>query len=456
MKAILQIITYLRDRGVLSDDQINALAGKGFAPWLATTVPAADSADAADAAAGTAVFDTDHEPAESDDWPEGHVPAGRMPRRRGGRRRGAVVLKGPVLDAKSLRQRLRGVFGSWPQALDGLVRVARMIEPCADWRQAAVAVRNADPRALSRAVAQGLRRRDPPLDRLWEALLEEGYRSVVADRGLHGPSVSGYRALLEAADTAHVGRHARLLHHDEVADVCNVRLAQRRLLAAVEPVFNAHPDLIAACLQRDYHPAAYWAMVLLYSARRGRPGRRPLPGPGEHRPPRGPPDAAGWGRAWAQAIALDRRRVAPFLPESERAAADRGQKVCGAFAAAVAGLSEDARFYVYESGWPGATFRPLGHSHAPRRWTAETIALRDAMRAAVEAGEGGQRNPLLGIGTAPQDLAWWEAFVDEWLRAYRPSFADPVPCAFPDDLHEIVRRYYGATASLVCPRGWDW
>src|SRR4029079_3105216 len=107
---------------------------------------------------------------------------------------------------------------------------------------------------------------------------------------------------------------------------------------------------------------------------------------GEHRPPRGPPDAAGWGRAWATAIVLDRRRVAPVLPESERAAADRGQRVCAALAGAVAGLSEDARFYVYELGWHNSTLRLLGHTHAPKRCAAAMAALRDAMRAAVEDG----------------------------------------------------------------------
>src|SRR4051812_32856347 len=103
MKAIIQIITYLRDRGVLSDDQINALAGKGFAPWLATA-PLELPADGA--AGGTAVAEpgTDHEAGDADDWPEGHVPIDLLRRRGGRRRRGGVVLKGAVLDAKSLRQ----------------------------------------------------------------------------------------------------------------------------------------------------------------------------------------------------------------------------------------------------------------------------------------------------------------------------------------------------------------
>ena len=303
MKAIRQIIDYLHGQGVLDERQMAELVGRGFVE----TDPDASADGREDDSSGETVGGA----APEEDLPH-HGRSGRA-----ARRRGRVQRKGPVLTLKGLLGRLRECFRSWPGELAGLVAIGRRLDGSATWQDAALAVRNAELKKLTGAVEAALGEREPTLDVLWDAVALETYRCTDGT-DLYGPVAAAYRALLGSNDTAQLGRHAKLLRHWPVAQVYNVRLAQRRLARAFGAVFSDRPDLIAASVLRDYHPLAYWSLVLLYNARRGSPGRRPPPDYTEREPQRPRPDDVTWVRAWAEATAMDPRAVAAFLVDYEQ------------------------------------------------------------------------------------------------------------------------------------------
>jgi hypothetical protein len=258
MKVLHQIIDYLRGRGLLSQEQLVELASQGILRW-------------------EEVYESRPEEPEREwegpAWPEpeeGPEPEAR-PRPRAGR---GAVSRVPVLSAAELCGLLAGRFELWRGPLDGLVRLGRRAG-CETWQDTAVAVRNAELGRLAEAVAAGLDERSPTLPALWEALEMDAYRGVLDGVEAYGPAVSAYRALLAVPDAANLGRHALLLREPEVAAVFNLLHAQRRLLRACGEVARTRPEVIAACLRRDGPTPAYWAFVLLYSARRGTAGRRP-------------------------------------------------------------------------------------------------------------------------------------------------------------------------------------
>jgi hypothetical protein len=264
MKAIEQIITYLNARGLLSAEQLAYLERHGL-------------------------------------WD----------RRGGGGEKGDEVHHtGRVPEPEEVGGELAARFGAWAPALEGLLLVARRLGPCAGWREAAVTIRNAGPEDLYGAVHQGLRERGPALSALWDAVSLEAYREVLDRPVLHGPVAVAYRAILDAPEYAQLGEYAWLLKTEEVGHVFNLKQAQRQLLLACERLFSAQPGAIVLALQRDFHVLAYWAFVLLYSARREHAnGPRPV----EHPPARQQPDEAGWLRVWAQTAVMDPVRLLPLL-----------------------------------------------------------------------------------------------------------------------------------------------
>jgi hypothetical protein len=272
MIPLRQILRYLRQRGILSRDQLDGWAAQGIL--------------------------------RKEDVPEEE----------------RVVQPAPAsgLKAGDIGRWLAERFDSWQAQLQGLCRLGWRLNGCATWAESALRVRHAAPQDLCVAIARGLEERDPPLNALWDSLALEAYYDILTEPAAHGPAADAYRAVLTVEEQARLGPHAWLLGELEVAAVFNLKQAQRRLLRAAEQVHRFWPGLVAVALNRDYHPLAYWSLVLLYSARHGPPGGRSVPDEDEHRPARPLPDEAGWLQAWGQAAVMDFRSVTGFLLECSR------------------------------------------------------------------------------------------------------------------------------------------
>lgn len=427
MKAVKQIITYLRGRGVLTREQLVELAAQGLIDELD------DEAEAEMAAAAAAA-----EPVADEDEYRPSYPA----RPGEAERRGPVQRKGPVLEAADITRLLAERFASWADTLDGLVRVARRLGPCAEWAEAAVAVRNAAPDKLYRALRRGLAEQAPSLRSLWAAMSLEHYRAVLDEPGARGPAASAYRAMLAVPVHAQLGKHAWLLKREEITQVYNLREAQRYLLKGCEAVFRRRPDLIAPALRADFDAPAYWAFVLLYTARRGTPGQRPLPLDSEHRPPRDVPDDAGWLTAWTQATVMDPPAVTALLLEQnalrQRRVDALGQALRNVPDVCQPWSADDIHTFYY--GQQRSEQAIAAHLGTTVDAVAGKLAgVRQALRRNLES------DPDLRLAFHAEPAHLRDLFVEDCQRWHGGCVTIP----------ELVARRFGPTADLLCPECWD-
>jgi len=435
MKAVRQIIDYLCREGVLGEKDLASLAGGGFVGWHEVFPEPENTQDESTAAGSNpqAVPGTlDEGQADSIEF----LPQRPARPKRGGK----IVRKGPLLDEKGLLRRLRSAFGAWSESLTGLVRLAQRLAPggaCPSWQEAAAIVRKAEPELLTHEVQRGLEQRDPAFDLLWAALAMEPYRGLLHEPGLHGPAVSGYRAILAAKDRAHLGRHIKLLRYAEVASVYNLRLAQRKALAAMEPIFISSRQLFDQSLPRAADPLAYWTFVLLHSARRGARGRRPAADAGEHHPARDLPDDAVWLRAWEAATILDPKAVTPFLIELHEKIAGRPQSMAEALWTARFELDQEDCGFVeaWAHGLKGADMTQSVYDQP-----SIAARLQDAIIKLRQTAESAGR---LSIAADPEGPARFESFLKCIFVLYR------------SDHEETVASHFGYDWEMFCPRAWD-
>ncbi|HEV3168388.1 MAG TPA: hypothetical protein VGZ22_30565 [Isosphaeraceae bacterium] len=436
MKAVKQIIEYLRERGVLTLEQLQYLATHGFLPWeeiFGDEEPAAAQTPAPQ----PFLAEDEHDRA--------------LPRHRAGTGKKGVVHKGPVLEPEQICARLAEQFDDWTASLQGLVQVGRRIEPCTHWHEAAVAIRNAEPEQITRAALEGVSTRDPSLEALWAALSLEDYRDVIAEPGVHGPGVTAYRAILELADPAHLGKHAWLLKEDEVGAVANLRRAQRLLLEACGAAFTEQPDLFATLLRHDRGSMAYWAFVLLYASRRGEPGHRPWPTTEERWPPREPPDDAGAMRAWAQFIIMDPAAGPRFLIEHDAIVVARPKAVCRALAAGLSDLGtgpEELVLLLDQHGFPSAD----AEVDPDDTQATSILKLRDAVRILRQTVEQTQ---LLLIPADADAIRVWDAFLESWLRRCAQLKSEYMYPERLPEMEEMVDKAFWPATNLFCPKSWD-
>jgi hypothetical protein len=428
MKAVKQIIDYLRGRGVLTHAQLLELAAEGFLPWEEVV----DENEEAEPPGSSA----EAVPPAEDETYDVSYPIRPKPVRKPRH----AHHKGSVLDASELAGRLEERSESWQGDLAGLVSIGRRLGASAGWTDAALAIRHTEPRRLYRAVVQGLKEHDPSLGVLWNSINLDDYRTVINGEGIHGPAVSAYRAVLSTFDHSHLGKHVWILREKATAAICNLMLAQHRLLLTCESIFSRHPERIALPIHRDQGGLAYWPFVLLYTARRGRPGARPLPAAHEHKPPRRPPDAQGWLQAWCHAVGMDPKTVTALLLElhlleGERADALKAtlEKVrCSASSPA-----ESVASLYYDSH--GLSENAIAAQlNIPEQEVVYLLQeVRQRLHQALEA------EPALRLNFCAEPPQIQEMLVQECLRAD------------PGILQDVVNRYYGSTADLLCPKNWD-
>jgi hypothetical protein len=444
MKAITQIITYLRDCGALTREQLLQLAGGGFLPWHeVVSEEEAEPTPPPPTAAPTLPADDYETPPER--------PRGK----------GRWQPKGAVLEPEEVGARLAERFGGWDEELEGLRRLAERLDAASGpWTEAAVVLRNADPDALAWAVAEGLAEGEPALDRLWRGLAVDDYQAALKDPGLHGTAVHAYRALLALTEFAPLGKYGSLLKVEEVAHVFNLKLAQRRVLHAIDRVLRGRPDLIAAGLRQDYHPLAYWSLVLLHTARRGEPGRRPAPDDDECHPRRLPADA-WWRQAWAHAALMDPEAVPAFLIEHGTLPGQRPGALCavcwGVLQPQEKGTVRALELYYRNGLTVEQIATALGCPAADV--ARELAAVRGALRRALEA------HPLFAVPMRGEAAVSWDSFVEEWIRwhfsdreLFVPGYMPAEGVTYDDlgpELSWLMERYFRPTADLVCPKNWD-
>jgi len=435
MKAIKQIIDYLRERGVLTTGQLQGLATQGFLPWEEIFGP--DEVDEKPEPPRFTPFPQDDEESEQP----------RVRHKAGGKKRD-VVHKGPVLEPSDLCDRLTDRFEDWERPLEALMRLAQRLGPCESWEQAAVVLRNADPDAFCKALCAAVAAADPSLEALWESLSLEDYRDVVAESGAHGPAVTAYRAILQIDDPGQLGKHAWLLKAPVIRRVANVKAAQRRTLRACGFSFLDCPATFATAIRRDRRGLAYWAFVLLYSARRGEPANRPAPSEEERWPVRDAPSATGWMRAWAHAIAMEPNRGPLFLVEHNRRVSGQPGAVCRTLEQALHGLPIELSTLLTLIDEFGVTPAEADVS-VPERLCMLADAVK-TLRSAVVT-DGGLKIPL-----DDDAVRTWETFLESWLRIRFANGYHSRNPLFDIETTGLVERSFGAKAELFCPKSWDW
>jgi hypothetical protein len=434
MKAIKQIIDYLRERGVLDTNQLQQLAMQGFLPWE-EIFGAAEVDEKKEKPRYTRLQQEDD---ESGVPPVRYKPSGR---------RRDILHKGPVLELSDICDRLNDRFGDWERPLEPLLQLAGRLGPYESWEEAAIVLRNAEPEAFCRAVCTAIAEADPSLEALWESLSLEDYRDVISDSGAHGPAVTAYRAILEIDDPGQLGKHAWLLKEPLVRRVVNVKAAQRRTLRACGFSFIDCCETFANAIRRDRRGMVYWAFVLLYSARRGNPGHRPPPGDNERWPVRDMPSHTGWMRAWAQAIAMDPACGPPFLVEHDRRLLERPLIVARVLQYSLSNLPVESDTLVGlldEYGIPSA--EPNGS--IPERLQTLMDAL-DMLRSNVGA------DAKLIVPLDAEATRTWETFLENWIRLY-DSLSNCGACERGVELESLVQQSFPPRAELLCPKSWDW
>jgi hypothetical protein len=429
MKVLRQMIDYLRGRGLLTQDQLQELASQGILRWeeVHNEPPAPEEPSGA-----------------SEDYDEDvEEPHERRPARG---RRGGAGPRTPVVPPEELCRRLRERFGLWRPVLDRLTSLAPLSE---GWEEAAVDVRNADLEHLVATLAARLH--GLGLGQLWEALQLDGYREVLSGPELHGPTGAAYRALLSVPEPLGLGRYGALLRAPEVAAVVNLMQAQRRLLRACGELMRRERDLLAAALRRDSGSPAYWAFVLLYSARRGAHGRRPWPSAAEHPPLHAAPGDGDWPQLWSQAVAMDSRAVTPFLVERTRLEGERPQALGQAVGALISSLADGPRavlYHYYALGWS------LDRAAARSGWEQAGAAhlletFRQDLRQALSA------NPATRVFLQPAAAGALEAFLADCLGSTWDRADYSFSCRREQHYADAIRAHFGPAFDLLCPRSWN-
>lgn len=328
MRIIRQIVVHLARQDMLSREERSWLVREGYASWY-DVFPEDEARDlAAIAARSTRPGEMAAEPAGQADWQDDTL-VGRPSRPRAAGRSARRPGTHEITET-ALIEKLRSDQESWASQLGGLVALAaefstgplamgdqrggnaRRVDP-ADWRHAATRLRQTPIERIEAAVETVIETRRVDFERLWQAVSCEPYVEVLPADAFFGKAARAYWAVIESVNQPHLGRHAPLLRHPEVAAVANLRAAQRRTLAAFAPLLGRRRDLLDRVITLRSGADSYWTFVIAYSANRGVRGNRPAGGALEAAPAREPPPERAWQHAWEGATILDPRAVGPFL-----------------------------------------------------------------------------------------------------------------------------------------------
>jgi hypothetical protein len=227
------------------------------------------------------------------------------------RRRGPGGPKGSVPEADDLRLWLRKQFARRRRALPTLIRLAQRFGPCSRWQDAAVLIRQVEPRKFGQGFAAALRLQQVGLRSLWQAIDPEPLHARMIDPTLRGPTVRAFRILLATDDPRQLGKYVWILKLDEVQAACNLLQVHRRLLGGLHELWHNHRPVLNAALRHSTHPVPHWALVLLHNAGRKSSGNSVRPA--HEYGPVAPPADDVWQQAWTSALVMDAPIVTRLL-----------------------------------------------------------------------------------------------------------------------------------------------
>jgi hypothetical protein len=254
MQVVHDIISYLRERGLLSSDDIQYLRQNGFL--------ASDGQWDLDE---HALYDADSEEtgdAEPDDFPDQFDRPRRVRRKQGGRK--------PPRDevgARTISEAILVAWDRWWPELVSLQSFAALVGPAQDCDVVLQSVRQAKPEALDGAVARILEHGNPPLGDLWRALSFDQYLDGIVPAGARGSATQAYCGITQGIRHNELGRYAYALRYEGFARLMALVQAQRAVLAAFGRCLAMHPQLFDRRLfGYRCNEICYWSLALAVSS----------------------------------------------------------------------------------------------------------------------------------------------------------------------------------------------
>lgn len=301
MQVIVELIDYLRRRGLLSNQELRLLQARGFVDHVECSLHDDESIDEIDPA---------EELAET--LPE-HHPRGR----RGGGDRGTASSGAPT--AVELSDSILERWNECSGILAPLEEVARMYWPVADLSDALRSLAEADKATLEDIVTELLGAGPTPLAAIWHALGFDGYAEWQPPERRKGMSYRAVSAIIAGATFRDLGRYGSVMRLAGFARLYRLVRAQRELLGAFGRVLAGRPGLYERVLNGwRVDSLCYWSLAIAITARANLADVAAL-GMRLHVPSRPDPDAETLRRAWACAAAMDARSVARLLSDRRKA-----------------------------------------------------------------------------------------------------------------------------------------
>lgn len=259
MRVVHQLIDYFKANGVLTQQQLDYLAAERLYDPHALYYNDHDSwwwpGD-----------DDDDLPPKDTSAERAQAELERVRPRRGGKGQGSRPQRHRI-DAAEICRRLGAVCSDWNSRLSGLIALARQIGHVADWREAALVIRNAGVPKLQSTLTATIPNRPQVLGDCFASLDVDDYQGVAA--ATSGPAVKAYRTILAATDLDGIPMGQRwLLRETAIRDVFNLIVAKRQLLAAWHALYTQYPQRLVAPLSTCKNDSGFWTFVLIYNTRR--------------------------------------------------------------------------------------------------------------------------------------------------------------------------------------------
>lgn len=298
MKVVTQLIRHFWQRGYLSPAEAQYLLDHGFARPrdLPGHEPQVEEEDLPYLPETVVEFPTALEAVEEALRPQG---VGR----------GKRETTGKAITSRQLLARVRREFERREAAMRTAIRLACRFEPCDGWTDSLAILRRAERKRFHSECNTLLRAQPAALGQLWESFDLQPFFGLVKREECLGRVAQSYFALLVLEDPALLGKYGWILQYDEMQLISNLRLIHKRFLALVGALERRHPRRLERALEAGVPPALFWALVLLYNAKRG---EKPFDPSSEYGPV-APPEQRTLDEAWNIAAGVDRTTLTPFL-----------------------------------------------------------------------------------------------------------------------------------------------
>lgn len=224
--------------------------------------------------------------------------------------RGPHAAHGKSVTIRQLRTRIRREFENRAEAMRTVLEVAQRIDPCENATEALAVLRRIPRQQFHDQCLAAIRARPESLGRLWQAMNLHPFFGLVARSECTGRVAQSYFALLVIDDPGLLGKYGWIMQYDELQAVTNLRTAHRRLLCLIGWLYRRQPRRLQRAMADGIEPVLFWALVLLYNARRGDSATFD---PTREYGPLALPSDRILQQAWTEAAGMDRKALTPFL-----------------------------------------------------------------------------------------------------------------------------------------------